>query len=134
MYGTPLEISAAVSIQGYMVEQCKNDTGHFQHASRNHSDTVNHSATSDGNSLLNSVTNSNRSCSFRKSGFLICSLHISLFYTNDSFTNHSIGTLRRKRSNEHSKRIQVHDTMKSFLYLISKLRGITLYINEKWFQ
>ncbi len=55
-----------------------------------------------------------------------------LFYTNDSFNHYSIGTLCRKRSNVHSKRTQVHETMKSFLYLISKLRGITLYINEKW--
>ncbi len=88
----------------------------------------------DGNSLLNSVTNSNHSCSFRKPGFLIFSLLFllySLFYTNDSFTHHSMDTLYRKCSNVHSKRIQVHDTMKSFLYLMSKLRGITFYVNEK---
>ncbi len=35
---------------------------------------------SDGNYLLNSVTNSNRSCSFRKSSFFICPLLFSLFY------------------------------------------------------
>ncbi len=46
---------------------------------------------SDGNSLLNSVTNSNRSSSFHKPGFLICSLLFLLFYTNDSFTHHSMG-------------------------------------------
>ncbi len=61
---------------------------------------------SDGNSLLNSVTNSNHSCSFRKPVFLICLLLFllfSLFYTNDSFTHHSIGTLCRKCSNVYSK-------------------------------
>ncbi len=53
--------------------------------------------TSGGNYLLNSVTNSNHSCSFRKPVFLICSLLLfSLCYTNDSFTHHAIFTLCRK--------------------------------------
>ncbi len=68
---------------------------------------------SESNSLLNYVTMSNHSCSFRKPGFLICSLLFLLFYTNDSFTHHSISTLCRKHNNVHSKRTQLHCTVVS---------------------
>ncbi len=87
----------------------------------------------DGNSLLNSVTNSNHSCSFRKPGFLICSLLFflfSFFYTNDSFTHQCIGTLRRKRSNVYLERTQLHCTVASSIWswsplLFSSFRSFT---------